>query len=251
MGKPMKTNGLASAEAAAQAVAALAVARREPDSDRYEELERRIEGMEAALLASQRRLLESQEHLARRINELGAILAALHRETAALGTRGSRSGAAAGGPEPRVRGDTSGLGTGTPWADRANGPVDYDALVQRVRSLIEATIPPGSQVSVVSRGDSMLLKLDGRIGRHFPADDDGTWAGYHPKDSEAAIEHLERLKALGVGYFVLPHASYWWLEHYEAFGRYLEARYRLVAHREDTARVYALDEAGTGTRGLA
>lgn len=248
----MKTNGLANAEAVAQAVAAMAAARLEPDSERLEKVERRIEEMETTLLASQRRLLESQEHLARRINELAAGLTALHQEIATLDARQrARPGSPSGGKGVGPGSEAPELGGGTAWTDGKIGPVDYDALVHRVRSLIEATVPVGSRVSVVSRGDSTLLALDGRTAWHFPVDEDGRWAGYHPKDSEAAIEHLERLRALGVGYFVLPHASYWWLEHYEAFGRYLEGRYRLVAHREDTARVYALDEAGAGMRGLA
>lgn len=248
----MKTNGLASAEAAARAVAAKAAASRlEPHSRRLEELERRIETMERSVLASQRRVLESQEHLLRRVNELGATLAALHRETSALSARVavlSRASSSGNGPVP---GDARALSADGSRNPGVVGPVDYDALVQRVRSLIESTVPPGEQVSVVTRGDAMLLELDRRTGRHFPADAEGSWAGFHPKDSEAAIEHLERLRTLGVAYFVLPHSSYWWLEYYDAFARYLEGRYQLAAHREDTARIYALSEAGAGTRGLA
>lgn len=270
MGKLMNTNGLASLEAAARALAAGAAARSEHDSQRLDTLERRLEAMEEAVLASQRRVLDSQEHLIRRVNELGATLAALYRETRTIAARrdtrpgaarnlagdaGPRTGPGAGLEAAPARGvdtriDDGALAPTASWRSGPPAPVDYDALVHRVRSLIEATVPPGSEVSVVSRGDSMLLELDSRIGRHFPADEDGSWAGYHPRDSEAAIEHLERLRAQGVTHFVLPQASYWWLEYYDAFTRYLEGRYRLILHREDTARIYALDEAGAGARAV-
>jgi len=223
------------AESSAKAAAAETAARLAPSEMRLERFERHLAEMEMTLLASQRRLLESQEHLARRVNELGVALAALRRDAMVSGAMGARS------PEAPVNGDGPG----------ANGPatsfpLDYDALIQRVRTLIEATVPQSARVSVVSRGDEELLRLKGRTACHFPAREDGGWAGYHPKDSEAAIEHLERLRTGGVSYFVLPNASDWWLEYYEEFARYLENRYRLVAHREDTGRVYSLSEGQPG-----
>jgi hypothetical protein len=224
------------AESSAKAAAAETAARLGPSERRVERFERRLAEMETTLLASQGRLLESQEHLARRVNELGVALAALRRDTMVSGALGARS------PEAPVNGDRpSGNGSTSSF------PLDYDALIQRVRTLIEAAVPQGARVSVVSRGDEELLRLEGRTGCHFPVREDGGWAGYHPKDSEAAIEHLERLRANGVSYFVLPNASDWWLEYYEAFARYLESRYRLVAHREDTGRVYSLSEGRPGT----
>jgi hypothetical protein len=219
------------AESSAKAAAEETAARLGPAEVRLESLERRLGEMETTLLASQRRLLESQEHLVRRINELGVALAALRRDTMVSGAPGGRSAEAL-------------VGGGDPTADVAPTPFapDYDALVKRVRTLIEATVPRGARVSVVSRGDADLLELKDRSASHFPGREDGGWAGYHPKDSEAAIEHLERLRVQGISHFVLPHSSYWWLEYYEAFARYLESRYRLVAHREDTGRIYSLSE---------
>lgn len=238
----IRTAGIA--ESSAKAAAEETAARLEPAEMRLEGLDRRLADMETTLLASQRHLLEAQEHLARRINELGVALAALRRDTMVSGAVGRRSAEA---PVSATLGSRNG-----PMADTPATPFapDYDALVKRVRALIEATVPRGARVSVVSRGDADLLELKDRSASHFPGREDGAWAGYHPKDSEAAIEHLERLRVQGVSHFVLPHSSYWWLEYYEAFARYLESRYRLVAHREDTGRIYSLsEERGEGPEG--
>ncbi len=141
------------------------------------------------------------------------------------------------GPDSTLR-----EGESQPGGPAAPFPLDYEALVQRVRTLVEASVAPGSRVSVVTRGDEDLLRLKDRTASHFPCREDGSWVGYHPEDSKAAIEHLERLRVQGVTHFVLPHSSNWWLEYYEAFARHLESRYHLVADREDTGRIYSLAE---------
>jgi len=100
-------------------------------------------------------------------------------------------------------------------AAAADEAADYD--VRGVRELVEATVPAGATVLVVSHGDDELLALGDREAWHFPRAADGSHTGYHPGSSEEAVEQLERLKAEGAGYLVLPSASRWWLEHYEGF----------------------------------
>ena len=55
-----------------------------------------------------------------------------------------------------------------------------------------ATVPAAATVLVVTRGDEDLLELGDRRGRHFPEDADGRYSGHHPKDSQEAIDRLER-----------------------------------------------------------
>lgn len=118
----------------------------------------------------------------------------------------------------------------------------YAALVQRVRELILAVVPSNKTVIVVSKGDSNLAALRERRGWHFPQDPTGTYAGYRPADSGAAIAHLEALRARGGDFLVFPETAFWWLDHYAHFRRHLEQRYRLVTRRIDTAAIYSLRE---------
>src|SRR3712207_3563099 len=97
----------------------------------------------------------------------------------------------------------------------------YQALVGRLRDLIHRTVPPGATVAVVSKGDPDLVTLEGRQGWHLPQDDRGGYAGYHPRDSAAAIEALEALRTRGADFLVLPATTRWWLDHYTDFAAHL------------------------------
>ena len=69
---------------------------------------------------------------------------------------------------------------------------------------------------------------DGRRGWHFPQAAKGEYAGHHPADSAAAIEHLESLRAKGGQYLLFPATAFWWFEHYRDFKQYLDARYAAI-----------------------
>jgi len=113
---------------------------------------------------------------------------------------------------------------------------------RRITEIARAAVPAGATALVVSRGDERLVDLNGRRGWHFPRGDDGSWAGYYPADTQEVIAHLEELRARGAEYLVLPAAAFWWLEHYEGLGDYLEARCKTVL-REDDCLVFALPSA--------
>jgi glycosyltransferase involved in cell wall biosynthesis len=116
---------------------------------------------------------------------------------------------------------------------------EYVKLIQRVRDLIQSEVPAGAKVLIATKGDDGFLALEGRSGWHFPRDRDGRYAGYYPADSEAAIAHLEELRAEGGTHLVLPRPSFWWLEHYNAFQAHLEAAYREI-RSDEHAIVYEL-----------
>jgi hypothetical protein len=92
-------------------------------------------------------------------------------------------------------------------------------------------------VLVVSRGDEQFVRLEGRRGWHFPRHEDGRWAGFHPADSEAAVEHLESLRSQGAQYLVFPQTAFWWLDYYGGLEEHLVARYKLLASTE-VCRIY-------------
>jgi len=116
----------------------------------------------------------------------------------------------------------------------------YSDVLSRFRVLLQSALPANSVVAVVSRGDEELLRLDDLEGWHFPQRGDGVYLGYYPPDSEAAIQHLESLRAKGAEFLAIPANSLWWLEHYAGLTRHLEDRYELVVHDQDACAIYAL-----------
>lgn len=116
----------------------------------------------------------------------------------------------------------------------------YQALVGRLRDLVHRAVPPGATVVVISKGDADLVELIGRQGWHFPQDDSGGYAGYHPRDSASAIEGLESLRSRGADYLVLPATYSWWLEHYADFGNHLRLNYQTLIEQPDTGTIYTL-----------
>ena len=123
----------------------------------------------------------------------------------------------------------------------------YQAMVGRLRDLIHRSVPPGATVVVISKGDADLVELVGRQGWHFPQDDSGGYAGYHPRDSASAIEGLESLRSRGADYLVLPATSSWWLEHYADFGNHLRLNYQTLVEQPDTGTIYTLRKQSTPT----
>jgi GT2 family glycosyltransferase len=101
----------------------------------------------------------------------------------------------------------------------------YRRLVERVRAAVAETVPDDAAVLVVSRGDRELVALGDRAAGHFPQDPHGGYLGHHPRDSDDAIAQLERLRAGGAAYLVLPETAYWWLDHYRDFADHLRTRY--------------------------
>jgi glycosyltransferase involved in cell wall biosynthesis len=122
------------------------------------------------------------------------------------------------------------------------GHPDYRGLVARLRLAVEANTPADATLAVVSRGDELLLDFGKRTAWHYPRNGDGAYAGYYPEHSEAAVAHLEQLRANGAEYLVIPASSGWWLEFYGGMREHLETSYRLVYDDPRTATIYALGD---------
>jgi GT2 family glycosyltransferase len=104
----------------------------------------------------------------------------------------------------------------------------YRWQVEKVRAEVETTVPDDAAVLVVSRGDRELVALGERIADHFPQAPDGGYLGHYPRDSDEAIAQLERLRADGADFLVLPETAYWWLDHYDGFADHLRSHYRVA-----------------------
>jgi GT2 family glycosyltransferase len=105
---------------------------------------------------------------------------------------------------------------GVEWQPHLRRPhAWYRDLIERIRAIVDRELPRDATVLVISNGDDELLKLGGkRRGWHFPQLEDGTYAGYHPGDSQEAIAHLVELHEKGAEHVLVPKTAEWWLEYY-------------------------------------
>jgi GT2 family glycosyltransferase len=131
---------------------------------------------------------------------------------------------------------------GTPWQSYGRRrSARYEGLTERIRAIVAAELPTGTTLLVLSRGDENLVKFKDRQGRHFPATEEGLWAGHNPADSDEAVALLEEARARGGKFLLVPETGFWWLDHYEGFGRHLTERYPTVVRDEDTCVIFSLD----------
>jgi hypothetical protein len=125
-------------------------------------------------------------------------------------------------------------------------PDEYQELIEHVRETADAMIPRNATVLVVSRGDEELLRIGPRRALHFPQDEFGRYAGYHPEDSDTAIALLEDMRARGGEYLLLPSTSFWWLDYYEGLRDHLDRNYQSVVSA-DECMVFELTAGGVQT----
>lgn len=130
-----------------------------------------------------------------------------------------------------------------PAADQRT-PADYRRLKRQIRDALESLVPVNSTVLVASRGDESLLRCGSGRGWHFPRTAEGVYAGHHPADSAAAIEHLESLRAQGGEFLLLPSTMLWWLDHYQEFKQHLDRRYPQAQFDSSLGVLYDLREPG-------
>lgn len=172
--------------------------------------------------------LEAHGELLRRDE---AIESAIHALQVAVAAR------APAGEEPDDGGPASVFAPGS--------SLEYREMVRRIRELARQALSPGSTVLVVTRGDPELLALDGVTARHFPAAEDGEYAGHHPADVEEVVSRLERLRDEGARYLLLPSTAFWWLDHYAGLREHLETRGRSLVPAGEPCRIYELSTAMT------
>jgi glycosyltransferase involved in cell wall biosynthesis len=109
----------------------------------------------------------------------------------------------------------------------ASKPDTRTQAIEAIRRAVSTALPTGSAVLVVSRGDPELVRLPERTGRHFPSTRDGRYAGFHPANSRAALQELER-ELSSAQYLLFPASSFWWLDYYREFADALNTRYERV-----------------------
>lgn len=138
------------------------------------------------------------------------------------------------------------LTTDLPRGAAPVGPAEYQRVIARVREEVARTVPSGSIVLVVSRGDEELVRFPNHRGWHFPRTAGGEYGGYHPENSHVAIGHLEELKSAGAAFLVLPRTAFWWLEYYGSFAEHLQDSAQRIVEDRDACLIFAFEGASAG-----
>jgi 4-amino-4-deoxy-L-arabinose transferase-like glycosyltransferase len=100
----------------------------------------------------------------------------------------------------------------------------------RAGMAVRRVTPANALVVFVDDGDPTGIYYSERKGWHFL--NQGVWSG-NPADSGQAIAALEALRRQGATYLVFTRRTFWWLDYYRDFGRYLDARYGRVRQTPD------------------
>jgi hypothetical protein len=112
------------------------------------------------------------------------------------------------------------------------------AIARPLQRLLEALLPRGACVAVLTSGDSRLLAVEGCQTVHFPHRSGGRHS--QEVDVAEALEQLAELRAEGVEYLVIPHVSPSWVDSHPDFVGQVEGRYCTIAHRQGVCTVYEL-----------
>jgi hypothetical protein len=127
-----------------------------------------------------------------------------------------------------------GMRFGRAIQQQATSDPTWEAAIGRMAAAVRRVTPRHAFVGTVTKWDPTLLHLSAREGVQFP-DRRSLPEGY-PRDSRAAVAHLERLRGGGMSHLVVPRASMWWLDHYEG----LAERLPEPAHADDDCLIFDL-----------
>jgi glycosyltransferase involved in cell wall biosynthesis len=115
--------------------------------------------------------------------------------------------------------------------------------VQQIRDLVNKAMSLGAGVILLGEGNAELMELEGRRVWRLPQSTSHGKGGY-PADSNAIIDELEELRALGGDFLLIPPSAQDWLKRYPGLRRYLEKHYRGLRHpiqaAHDVCSIFAL-----------
>jgi predicted O-methyltransferase YrrM len=113
-------------------------------------------------------------------------------------------------------------------------PISMDEVpLYRIRQTIQELqgfVDPGTTPIVIDDGTWPPEAFDELSAKHF-LERNGTYWG-RPGSDEQAIEELERLHGSGARYLTFIADSFWWLQYYAGFQRYVESRFKCVLRNE-------------------
>jgi GT2 family glycosyltransferase len=121
--------------------------------------------------------------------------------------------------------------------ERIPDPV-YEGLKARVRLAVQASVPAGAHVAVLSRGDDDLVAAAGSHAVHFPSAEDGSYAGFNPSDDAEALRWVEQLRRRGCTHLVVPATATWWMEYYPDLRAHLQESAEQATTDPDTCLIF-------------
>ncbi|MDA1316109.1 MAG: class I SAM-dependent methyltransferase [Acidobacteria bacterium] len=107
---------------------------------------------------------------------------------------------------------------------------DVQKVLATVQSLA-AQVPTAATLILIDE-DKLRAELSAWSSMLPFLEKDGRYNG-KPADSTEAIRELERLRELGAEFVALTGATFWWLDHYKAFGAHLSNAYDLRCKNEN------------------
>ena len=97
-------------------------------------------------------------------------------------------------------------------------------------------VPVGSEAGVTT---IRWNTGDGSPGRVYVSHA-GMYAGAAPRDNDEARNLLERERAEGAQYLLIPAKSFWWSDRYKEFRKYVESRYSAIFQQDNTCSIFDL-----------
>ena len=92
-------------------------------------------------------------------------------------------------------------------------------------------VPAGEKFLMVENGSWGMDKSVGRVPIPF-LEKDGYYNGA-PADDEMAVAELERMRSEGEKFIAFGWPSFWWMEHYPRFAKYLAERFTQCIRNDD------------------
>jgi tRNA (mo5U34)-methyltransferase len=114
--------------------------------------------------------------------------------------------------------------------------LDRDRLIDSVRFIANAGLPPEAKV-LVAGDDDDLLQLDGRRVGRFPGDTSDSDQG----DGHGAVQRLEKLRAEGARYLLVPATAFAWLEQERELKEHLENHYTAAWREHGICVLFSLE----------
>lgn len=125
-------------------------------------------------------------------------------------------------------------------APGAPAAIYHRTLVDRLRRMVDVTLPPQARVLVATYGDPAMLQLGDRQATPFPRSASGVSADYTDVSDEDAIAQLDALRDAGAEFLVVPGPAQPWLVNHPRLERHLEERYEAIARERGVVTIYAL-----------
>jgi hypothetical protein len=121
-------------------------------------------------------------------------------------------------------------GVGAPMWRESRPKTDDLTRLCSAREVIEKLVAPTDPLILVDEEQIRHL-FRGRTVFPFVERDGKYWGA--PADDKTAIEELERLRSTGAKYIAFIWSTFWWLDHYAQFGKYLREHGRCVVESSD------------------